>query len=148
MQKLILFFILCFLINIAKAQTEVAVSNPTATNAKANSTAKVVLYRPYAVGSWLYSPKLVFGERKIRIKNRHLIEFEIPIGTYEVKNKAFTIGTRKIGFNLQAEADKIYYIRYRILGDVFIAIDEFIQVDENFARQEIAKGKFRTQKQK
>ena len=55
---------------------------------------------------------------------------------------------KKIGFDLNAEAGKTYYVRYRIISDFFYSIDEFVQVDENFAKQEIAKSKFRTQKPK
>ncbi len=146
MQKLILFFMLCFIINIAHAQTELAVSNTENLNTTQANTAKLILYRPYALGNCLYSPKLILGAQKVRLKNRHLLELEIPVGDYSIKNKDFTIFTRKIGFNLNVEAGKTYYVRYRVLSDIFIAIDEFIQVEENFAKQEIAKGKFKTKK--
>jgi hypothetical protein len=109
----------------------------------AQNTATIVLYRPNAWAGSAAKAKVTLGEQKVKLKNKQLTAIEVPIGNYDISNERRIIGARKSHFLLTAEANKTYYFRYRYINCFFYAIDEFILVDEEFAKKEIAQIKLK-----
>lgn len=111
---------------------------------QAQDTAKLIFYRPSSWSGSAMRVKLSLGDQKIKLKNKHLVEVIVPVGDYNIENQRRILFARKSHYLLSAEPNKTYYFRYRYISNFFYSIDEFVLVDEAFAKKEIARTKLKT----
>ena len=106
---------------------------------QAQDSTKLIIYRPKSYEGSAMRVKLTLGEQQIKLRNNELIEINVPVGDYRIRNERRLLFYRKSDYLLSAKANKTYYIRYRFIRKTWYSADDFLIVDEDFAKAEIAK---------